>query len=221
MSVDIASDSNAASENNIAAPQGAPVNPSRRRFLTAATTVLGGIGAAYAAAPFICSWLPSAKAKALGAPIEIDISKLEPGAQMTVEWRGQPVWIVRRTKETLDKLAQLDKLLRDPNSVEDQQPAYAQNPYRSIKPEYLVLIGLCTHLGCVPTYRPEIGGVGQLARWFFLPRHGSKFDMAGRVFKGVPAPFNLVVPPYLYVTILLIIGEDKKAAYLKSATVKA
>ena len=174
------------------------VDRSRRRFLTAATSVIGGVGVAYAAAPFIGSWFPSAKAQALGAPVTIDISKVEPGAQLTVEWRGQPVWVVRRSKAVIDRLDTIDSMLRDPHSEMDQQPAYAKNEYRSVKPEYLVLIGICTHLGCVPTYRPELGSVQP--DWpggFFCPCHGSKFDMAGRVFKGVPAPLNLVVPPYL------------------------
>lgn len=190
------------------------IDTSRRRFLTAATAVIGGVGVAYAAAPFICSWFPSAKAKALGAPVKIDISKLEPGAQMTVEWRGQPVWVIHRTKSMLDKLPQLDNELRDPTSEHDQQPPYAHNEYRSIKPEYLVLIGICTHLGCVPMYRPEIGSVEP--SWqggFFCPCHGSRFDLAGRVFKGVPAPLNLVVPPYEYISDnVIVVGVDQKAA---------
>lgn len=190
------------------------VDMGRRRFLTATTSVIGGIGAACVAAPFIGSWFPSARAKALGAPTKIDISKLEPGAQLTVEWRGQPIWVINRTKAMLEKLPQLDKLLRDPESAHDQQPAYAKNEYRSIKPEYLVLVGLCTHLGCVPMYRPDVGSVEP--SWpggFFCPCHGSKFDLAGRVFKGVPAPLNLVVPPYRYESeTVLLIGVDEKAA---------
>lgn len=190
------------------------VDTSRRRFLTAATTVIGGVGVAYAAAPFIGSWFPSARAQAMGAPVKIDISKLQPGAQLTVEWRGQPIWVIRRTKEVVDKLPQLDKLLRDPSSEHDQQPEYAHNEYRSIKPEYLVLIGLCTHLGCVPMYRPDVGSVEP--SWpggFFCPCHGSKFDLAGRVYKGVPAPLNLVVPPYSYLSdSIILVGEHKKAA---------
>jgi len=187
------------------------VDPGRRRFLTAATSVIGGVGVVYAAAPFIYSWNPSAKTEAMGSPVKIDISKLEPGAQLTVEWRGQPIWVVRRTKEMLDKLKSLDNLLRDPNSEEDQQPEYAHNEYRSIKPEYLVLVGICTHLGCVPLYRPELGSIDP--SWpggFFCPCHGSKYDMAGRVYKGVPAPLNLVVPPYEYLTQTeIVVGEDK------------
>lgn len=190
------------------------VDTSRRRFLTAATSVLGGVGVAYAAAPFIGSWLPSAKAQALGAPVKIDVSKLDPGAQLTIEWRGTPVWVIRRTQEMLDKLKSLDNLLRDPSSEHDQQPSYAQNEYRSRKPEYLVLVGLCTHLGCVPMYRPDIGSIDP--SWpggFFCPCHGSKYDLAGRVYKGVPAPTNMVVPPYRYLNDTVIeVGQDEKAA---------
>ena len=190
------------------------VDLDRRRFLTTATTVVGGIGAACAAVPFIESWLPSARAQALGAPVEIDLSKLEEGAQLTVEWRGQPVWIIRRSQAMLDSLASLNGLLRDPDSAEAQQPEYAQNAHRSIKPEYLVLVGLCTHLGCVPTYRPDIGGID--AHWpggFYCPCHGSKYDLAGRVYKGVPAPTNLVVPPYHYLSEnVILIGQEGSAA---------
>lgn len=190
------------------------VDVGRRRFLTAATSVIGGVGMAYAASPFICSWFPSAKAKAMGAPVKVDISKLEPGAQLTIDWRGQPVWIINRTKAMLEKLPSLESLLRDPFSEQAQQPVYAQNEYRSIKPEYLVLVGLCTHLGCVPMYRPDTGSIEP--SWpggFFCPCHGSKFDLAGRVFKSVPAPLNLVVPPYRYEgETVIIIGENEKAA---------
>jgi len=191
-----------------------PVDKNRRRFLNVATSIVGGIGTAFVAAPFLGSWSPSAKAQALGSPVEIDISKLEPGAQLTVEWRGQPIWVIRRTKNSLEELSKLNNLLRDPQSEEQQQPSYAKNLYRSIKEEYLILIGLCTHLGCVPTYRPDKGGVG--AGWlggFFCPCHGSKFDLAGRVYKGVPAPLNLQVPPYQFISeSIILIGEDQKAA---------
>lgn len=189
------------------------IDSSRRRFLTGATSVIGGIGVLYAAAPFVGSWFPSAKAQALGAPVKVDLSKLTPGAQLTIEWRGQPVWIIRRTEETVNGLKKLDSQLRDPDSVQDQQPTYVNHQYRSIKPEYLVLVGLCTHLGCVPMYRPEAGSIDP--SWqggFFCPCHGSKFDLAGRVFKGVPAPTNLVVPPYRFVSDeVVMIGEDEKA----------
>ncbi len=189
------------------------IDRGRRRFLTGATSVIGGIGALYAAAPFIGSWFPSAKAQALGAPVKVDLNKLSPGAQLTIEWRGQPIWIIRRTESTVDGLKKLDSQLRDPQSTQAQQPAYITKEYRSIKPEYLILVGLCTHLGCVPMYRPEAGSVE--ASWqggFFCPCHGSKFDLAGRVFKGVPAPTNLLVPPHRYASdTVVVIGEDEKA----------
>lgn len=193
------------------------VNTGRRRFLTAATTVVGGVGVAFAAVPFIASWQPSAKAKAIGAPVEVDISKLEPGQQLTVTWRGKPVWVVRRSKQTLAELPSLDRMLRDPRSeVESQQPAYCQNKYRSLKPEYLVLVGICTHLGCSPTYVPEGEAHALGAEWkggFFCPCHGSRFDMAGRVFQGVPAPTNLEVPPYHYESeTRIVIGVDPALA---------
>ncbi|MCG6886623.1 MAG: ubiquinol-cytochrome c reductase iron-sulfur subunit [Proteobacteria bacterium] len=188
----------------------------RRRFLVAATSVVGAVGVVGAAVPFLASWWPSARAQAAGAPVEADISKLEPGAKLTVEWRGKPVWIVNRTKATLDNLPKLDDRLRDPHSEVDQQPPYAKNEYRSRKPEYLVCVGICTHLGCSPTYRPEIGPADLGADWlggFFCPCHGSRFDLAGRVFKGVPAPTNLVVPPYTYLTeTRILIGKDGGAA---------
>lgn len=193
------------------------VDKGRRRFLTATTVVIGGIGAAYTAVPFLASWQPSAKAQAAGAPVEVDIGRLEPGQRINVEWRGKPVWIIRRTEETLAELAEVENLLRDPASeVADQQPAYAQNEFRAIKPEYLVVVGICTHLGCSPVYRPEPGAADLGADWpggFFCPCHGSKFDLAGRVFKSVPAPTNLVVPPHRYVDdTRLVIGEDQEAA---------
>lgn len=190
------------------------IDSGRRRFLTGATTVIGGIGALYAATPFIASWLPSAKAQALGAPVKVELDKLVPGAQLTIEWRGQPIWIIRRNNEMVDGLKKLDGLLRDPTSTQAQQPTYVNPEYRSIKPEYLVLIGLCTHLGCVPMYRPEPGSVEPTWQGgFFCPCHGSKFDLAGRVFKGVPAPTNLVVPPHRYASqSVVVIGEDEKAA---------
>lgn len=193
----------------------APVSTGRRRFLTWSTTVVGGVGAAFAAVPFIASWNPSAKAKAAGAPVEVDISKVEPGQLIRVEWRGKPVWVVRRNQATLDSLAKLDDQLRDPHSEEPQQPDYAQNEYRSIKPELLVTVGICTHLGCSPTYLPDTFGeqVKGVTSGFFCPCHGSKFDMAGRVFKSVPAPLNLVIPPYYYVNdATILVGEDGEGA---------
>jgi ubiquinol-cytochrome c reductase iron-sulfur subunit len=193
------------------------IDHGRRRMLLAATAAMGGVGVAYVATPFVLSMDPSAKAKAAGAPIEVDISKLEPGQLLTVEWRGKPVWILRRTKQMLDALPELDPLLRDPNSNElEQQPSYAKNPYRAINPEYMVMIGICTHLGCSPTYRPEFAPPDLGPQWkggFFCPCHGSRYDLAGRVFAGVPAPSNLVVPPYHFVTASrLMVGVDPEAA---------
>lgn len=194
------------------------INEGRRRFLTAATSVVGAVGAVGVAIPFVGSWNPSAKAKAAGAPVRANVSKLEPGQIIVVEWRGKPVYIVRRTEETLNSLPGMAERLRDPESVEDQQPAYAKNEYRSIKPEYLILLGLCTHLGCAPMYRPDVGAVdlktsdGEWMGGFFCPCHGSKFDLAGRVFKGVPAPINLEVPPHTFETdAIVLIGVDQEA----------
>ena len=192
----------------------APVDTGRRRFLTAATAVVGGAGAVAVAVPFIKSWNPSAKAKAAGAPVEVNISKVEPGQLIRVEWRGKPVWVARRTDKVLDQLPSLNDQLRDPNSEEEQQPEYAKNIGRSIKPEYLVAVGICTHLGCSPTYLPDSFGeqVQGVDSGFFCPCHGSKFDMSGRVFKGVPAPLNLVIPPHHYIDKANIrIGVDKGA----------
>ncbi|GGP78332.1 ubiquinol-cytochrome c reductase iron-sulfur subunit [Shewanella ulleungensis] len=193
----------------------APVDTGRRRFLTAATAVVGGAGAVAVAVPFIKSWNPSAKAKAAGAPVEVNISKVEPGQLIRVEWRGKPVWVVRRTEAVLENLKSLDGQLRDPASEEMQQPEYAANPARSIKPEFFIAVGICTHLGCSPTYLPDSFGeqVEGVTSGFFCPCHGSKFDMAGRVFQGVPAPLNLVIPPHKYVDdATVIIGEDTGAA---------
>lgn len=192
------------------------VDPGRRRFLTAATTVVGAVGTAFAVVPFLSSLQPSARAQAAGAPVEADISKLEPGERIIVEWRGRPVWIIRRTEEGIANLSSLTGLLADPNSERDQQPEYARNEYRSIKAEYSVLIGICTHLGCSPAYRPEIAPDDLGSNWkggFFCACHGSKFDLAGRVFSGVPAPTNLVVPPYQFLSdTRILVGEDKGAA---------
>ena len=192
------------------------VDTSRRRFLTVATAAVGGVGAVFGAYPFLAAMQPSARAEAAGAPVEVDISKLEPGARLTVEWRGKPVWVVRRTPEMLSKLTGLGSELRDPNSDQDQQPTYAKNAYRSIKPEFLVLVGICTHLDCSPTYRPEPGAADLGSNWpggFFCPCHGSRFDLAGRVFAGVPAPLNMAVPPYRFAgDTRVVIGDDKGAA---------
>ncbi len=190
----------------------APLNNSRRRFLTATTAVVGGLGAAAVAVPFIKSWNPSAKAKAAGAPVEVDVSKLEEGQMVRVEWRGKPVWVVRRSQTIVDALKTHDNQLRDPDSGEEQQPGYAQNTYRSIKPEYFVAVGICTHLGCSPSYLPDSFSeqVQGVKSGFFCPCHGSKFDMAGRVFQGVPAPLNLVIPKHMYLSdTRIVIGLDE------------
>lgn len=188
------------------------IDEQRRRFLLTSTCALGGVGALCALTPFVASWMPSAKAQAAGAPIKVDLSKLEPGQQATVEWRGKPVWIIRRTPEMLKHIDDEDKTrLRDPDSLVEQQPTYAKNKYRSIKPEYLVLIGICTHLGCSPKYKPTLKELGP--DWpggFYCPCHGSLFDLAGRVFKGVPAPINLEVPPYRFLSQHeIVIGENE------------
>ncbi|PSU69578.1 ubiquinol-cytochrome c reductase iron-sulfur subunit [Photobacterium phosphoreum] len=189
------------------------ISNGRRRFLTATTSIVGGIGAMAIAVPFIKSWNPSEKAKAAGAPVEVNISKLADGQMIRVEWRGKPVWIVRRSKAVLQQLATHDDQLRDPASEEPQQPAYAQNLHRSLKPEIFLAVGICTHLGCSPTYLPnsfsdQVSGV---AAGFFCPCHGSTFDMAGRVFAGVPAPLNLVVPPHQFLNDdTILVGLDKE-----------
>lgn len=190
-----------------------PVDNGRRRFLTASTVVVGAVGAGFAAIPFIKSWNPSARAKLAGAPVIADISALEEGQRLVFEWRGQPIWIVKRSKALLDILPTLDGSLRDPESENpDQQPAYARNELRSIKPEISVLVGLCTHLGCSPEMKAEIKPEPFDPEWkggYFCPCHKSKFDMAGRVFQGVPAPINLLVPPHHYENdATIIIGVD-------------
>lgn len=192
------------------------VDLKRRRMLTAATAGVGAIGAGAMMVPFALSLSPSEKAKAAGAPVEVDISMLEDGQQITIEWRGKPVWIVNRPKSVLDDLGGLDDKLLDPNSDVVQQPEYADNEYRSIKPEILVLVGICTHLGCSPKYRPEIAPADLGPDWkggYFCACHGSKFDLAGRVYKSVPAPKNMVVPPYQYLSdTLILVGDDGGAA---------
>jgi ubiquinol-cytochrome c reductase iron-sulfur subunit len=189
------------------------VNNGRRRFLTAATAVVGGAGVVGVAVPFIGSWNPSARAKAAGAPVEVNVGKIEPGQLIRAEWRGKPIYVVRRTEEIVNNLAKHDDQLRDPNSDTAQQPTYATNAYRSIKPEFMVALGVCTHLGCAPT--PHVGDFEQfvegVADGFFCPCHGSKFDMAGRVFQGVPAPLNLVVPDHSFIddnTLLVGVAPD-------------
>lgn len=190
-----------------------PVNQGRRRFLTATTAVVGAVGAGFVAVPFIKSWNPSARAKLAGAPVTADISALAEGQRLIMEWRGQPIWIVKRSKAILDALPTLDGHLRDPNSEnKDQQPAYITGELRSIKPEISVLVGLCTHLGCSPEMKAEIRPEPFDPEWkggYFCPCHKSRFDMAGRVFEGVPAPTNLVVPPHHYENdTTIIIGVD-------------
>jgi ubiquinol-cytochrome c reductase iron-sulfur subunit len=191
------------------------VNTGRRRFLIATTAVGGGIGAVGVAVPFVKSWNPSEKAKAAGAPAKADISKIEPGQMIVVEWRGKPVYLVRRTDETVSLLETISDDLKDPdNTDEGQQPAYAKNVQRSRKPEIAVIEGVCTHLGCAPKYVPEVEPQPFQENWvggFFCPCHGSRFDLAGRVFKGSPAGKNLNIPPYSYVDEnTLIIGVDEE-----------
>jgi len=194
------------------------VDTGRRRFLVASTSVVGAVGAGFVAVPFLSSWMPSERAKNAGAPVEVDISKIAEGQMLTVEWQSKPVWIVKRSEKTLSDLITIDGNLRDPASDNvDQQPAYAQNANRSIKPEILVLVGICTHLGCSPTFRPDIGaadlGGADWLGGFFCPCHSSKFDLAGRVYQGVPAPTNLVVPPHKYLSDnVILIGDDGGAA---------
>jgi len=205
------------------------IDKKKRSFLIAATTVTGAIGAGAIAVPFLSSMTPSERAKAAGAPVEVDLSKIEAGSMITTEWRGQPVWIINRSKAMLDDLKKNDPNLSDPNlDVVSQQPSYCKNATRSLKPNLLVLVGICTHLGCSPTAKLEMicthlgcsptaklemqGDMGE--NWnggFFCPCHGSKFDLAGRVYKGSPAPINLVVPPHKYINdSTLLIGEDNK-----------
>ncbi|WP_257265068.1 ubiquinol-cytochrome c reductase iron-sulfur subunit [Endozoicomonas sp. ONNA2] len=192
------------------------VNKGRRRFLVAATSVVGAAGAVGVATPFLKSWNPSAKARAAGAPVKVNLSKLEPGQQVVYEWRGKPVFVLRRTKDMLEQLPSQDGRLRDPKSTSSEQPEYATNPYRSRTEDVLVLVGLCTHLGCSPKYLPEVKPMEFDAQWkggYFCPCHGSRFDLAGRVYKGVPAPTNLVVPPYSFEgDDILIIGKDEENA---------
>jgi len=188
-----------------------------RRRLIVATAAVGGAGAVAALVPFVSSLLPSERAKAAGAPVEVDISKLEPGQMVTVEWRGKPVWIINRTKEMLETLPKLSDAVADPKSEKPMQPAYCQNEGRSIKPEILVTVGICTHLGCSPSSKFKKGAEeGMSSDWlggFLCPCHGSTFDFAGRVFKNKPAPDNLEVPPHVYLTdTRILIGEDKKGA---------
>jgi ubiquinol-cytochrome c reductase iron-sulfur subunit len=193
------------------------VDTSKRRFLVTLTSAVGGVAALGVATPFVMSMLPSARAKAAGAPIEVDLSKVEPGMQLAVEWRGKPVWVVNRTKEMLDSLSKNDAKLTDAASENAaQQPDYCKNPTRSIKPQYLIVVGICTHLGCSPSYRSEVAPADLGPDWvggWFCPCHGSRFDLAARVFNGSPAPTNLVIPPHKYLSdTRVLIGDDQGAA---------
>ena len=191
----------------------ATVDKGKRRFLIGATGVVGGVGAVAAAVPFVMSFFPSERAKAAGAPVEIDISKLEPGQKIDVEWRGKVCWIVQRTPDMLASLPKLTERLADPASGQEQQPTYARNEHRSIKPGVWIAVGICTHLGCSPTFRKDVAPADLGPDWlggFFCPCHQSKFDLAGRVYKSMPAPTNLVVPPHKYLSdSKVLIGDDR------------
>ena len=188
----------------------------RRNFLANLTKVMGGVGGIFAVIPFLSTMLPSEKAKSAGAPIEIDVSGLKPGAFKVVEWRGKPVWVVRRTAEMINNTQEDNDILTDPKSLEEHQPKYTQNKFRSLNPEYLVLLGVCTHLGCSPLYKPNSKTAELGLDWkggFFCPCHGSKFDLSGRVHKGMPAPYNLEVPPHYFVSeSRIIVGKDGESA---------
>ncbi len=192
------------------------VDHGKRRLLIAATTAAGGVAAIGIGTPFVLSLTPSERAKAAGAPVEVDISTIQPGTMISIEWQGKPVWIVNRTKEMLDLLGKHDADLADPASSAQQQPDYCSNPTRSIKPEILVVLGICTHLGCSPNFRPEVAPSDLGTSWaggWFCPCHGSRFDLAARVFKGVPAPTNLIIPPHKYLSdTRLLVGDDGKGA---------
>jgi len=193
-----------------------PVDRGKRRFLVRGTAYVGAVGAVCTATPFVMSLFPSERAKAAGAPVDVDIAKLEPGQKIDIEWRGKVVWLINRTPAMLASLPKLDPKLTDPNSNASQQPGNCKNEHRSIKDNVLVMIGICTHLGCSPTYRPEVAPADLGPDWlggFFCPCHQSKFDLAGRVFKGVPAPTNMTVPPHRYLTDTHIrVGEETKAS---------
>lgn len=192
------------------------VDNDKRRFLTQAATVVGAVGAGFLAVPFLSSMRPSAKAEALGAPVEVDVGKIEPGQRVVVMWRGKPVWVLRRTPESLAGISSLDDAVLDPRSEQSDQPSSSQNEFRSIKPEIFVAVGVCTHLGCSPVFRPEVAPADLGSDWkggFFCPCHGSKFDLAGRVYKGVPAPVNLEIPPYYYATeTRIVVGMEGEKA---------
>src|SRR3989338_5523144 len=187
------------------------IDQQRRCFLRRATTAVGGIGLAAASVPFFSYWMPSADTEAAAMPIKIDISSLQPRQQLTIPWRGMPIWVIYRDQSMLDSLPTLDNILRDPLSEQDQQPVYCKNMARAIKPQFFITIGICTHLGCVPTYRPDIATVS--SDWlggFYCPCHGSKYDLAGRVYQNVPAPLNLKIPRHMYMSETeILIGQDQ------------
>jgi ubiquinol-cytochrome c reductase iron-sulfur subunit len=194
-----------------------PVDEKRRRLLLIATSAAAGVVGAGVAVPFVMSWFPSARALAAGAPVEFDISRVEPGQQITVEWRGKPVWVLKRTAEMLERLPKNTPLLVDPESKDAEQPPYVTGPQRSIKPEIFVAVGVCTHLGCSPTLKKEIGAASEMGpEWpggYYCPCHNSRFDLAARVFKGSPAPRNLAIPPHRYASeAVIVVGEDTKGA---------
>ena len=190
------------------------VDQKRRKFLRRATTTLGAAGVVAAGVPFAASMLPSKEVEEAGGPVTVKLKGMKPGDQLTVIWRGKPIWVIKRKQTMLDSLSKIAPWLRDPSSKIEQQPDYAQNTYRSRRPDVLVLVGICTHLGCTPTYRPDAGGIDK--DWpggFFCSCHGSKFDLAGRVYKGVPAPINMEVPPYVFLNDdEILIGVDQKPA---------
>lgn len=192
------------------------VDESKRQFLTSALTVVGGIGTGYLAVPFLAQMQPSVKTMAAGAPVEVDLSKMEAGQLIRVAWRGKPVWILNRTPAALESIKSLTSQLSDPDSSDSLQPPEAKNEVRSIKPEIFVALGLCTHLGCSPTFRPEVAPHDLGPEWkggFFCPCHGSRFDLAGRVYSGVPAPTNLEIPPHRYITdTKIVIGDTGNGA---------
>ena len=189
------------------------VDKSRRTLLTIGASTIGVVGTAATLWPFVSTMAPSARALAAGAPVEVDLSKLQPGEKIEVEWRRKPVWIVRRSSQMVDSLKKTESRLRDPDSVVPQQPAFAQNEIRALKPEFLVLVGICTHLGCSPTFRPEIAPEDLGPNWvggFYCPCHGSRFDLSGRVYQNVPANKNLEVPPYKFLSEnVILIGETE------------
>lgn len=212
----MATDLTDAASQAVTGPDPSPgVDPRKRRFLIGVTSAIGGVGVVAAAAPFVMSMFPSERAKAAGAPVEVDIAKLDAGQKIDVEWRGKVVWLINRTPDMLATLAKLVPQLADPASDKSEQPPYAKNETRSIKPAIFVAVGICTHLGCSPTYRRDVAPADLGPDWlggFFCPCHQSKFDLAGRVYKGVPAPTNLVIPPHRYVSdTRVVVGEDQKA----------